>query len=285
MTLTLADTLPATASKQDDANTALAQILGQLQAQRAETVWTDNTGAYFIRLDNGGTISWVTPAGTASSGPGTGAKPVGSGTVISDTTRWQAINALAGAYTVGDYLSHVVTTDTATGIVLANFWVNISTGHALGAAPASADIGAIAPLPAGAATTSLQTTANALLTAVQNAISASQVAATSVPLAQTISDTNAHVLGPFTPQIGRAVLATLNATASASGSAQLLKSSDGGTTKVGITAGGLATGAWPFTNATGAIVNEAVDAAISAADTYYLAIQLTGGTVAVKIYQ
>jgi hypothetical protein len=147
----LTDVAPSTNAAQLAANATLASILSQLQVSRVETVWTDDTGAYFIRLDAAGTITWVTPAGATSTGPGTGARPVGGSSVVSDTTRWQAVVAVSGSYAVGDYLSHVVVTDAATDLVLSNFWINTTSGTTVVSAPPSGNVTAVAPLPTGAA--------------------------------------------------------------------------------------------------------------------------------------
>ena len=131
-------------------------ILTALQAQRAETIWTDDTNAFFVRIDNGGSISWLTISGGASAAPGTGARPAAGASIILDATRYQATAAGTG-YAIGDYLSHVVTADPSTGAVIANFWLNVTQNTKLASAPSSANITPIAPLPAGAATSALQT--------------------------------------------------------------------------------------------------------------------------------
>ncbi len=133
----------------------------------------------------------------------------------------------------------------------------------------------------GAATSANQTIGNAALAT----LSSPYAAAAAAPLTATISDTTAHLLGPYTPQLAREIWLTLNATTSATGTAQLLRSADGGATKVGLTAGGLAVGAYSFTAQTGAIVNEIVAVETDAAATYYLSITLTAGTVACRVAQ
>lgn len=158
----------------------------------------------------------------------------------------------------------------------------------------------------GAATATNQTLGNSALTAIQEAliaplplpngaaketggnlaaIASPYVATTATAIAATVSDTAAHTYGPFTPQLAREIWLTLNATAAASGTARLLRSTDGGATKVGLTAGGVAIGAYTFSAITGAIVNEIVSVETDAAATYYLSITLSAGTVAVRVAQ
>ena len=43
---------------------------------KSTTTWTDDTGAYFIRRDDGSSVTYVTPAGVAYT-PGTGLRPAG----------------------------------------------------------------------------------------------------------------------------------------------------------------------------------------------------------------
>jgi hypothetical protein len=133
----------------------------------------------------------------------------------------------------------------------------------------------------GAATSANQAIGNATLAT----LSSPYAAATSTPLTATINDTSTHLLGPFTPQLGREIWLTLNATVSATGSAQVLRSTDGGASKVGLTAMGIAVGAYTFAAVTGAIANEIVSVETDAAAIYYLSITLPAGTVAVRVAQ
>jgi hypothetical protein len=133
----------------------------------------------------------------------------------------------------------------------------------------------------GAATAANQTLGNAALSTLASPF----IAATSAPLTATVSDTVAHVLGPMTPQLARQIWVTLNATVQASGTVQLLRSTDGGTTKLAITRDSVAIGSFAFSATTGAIVNEPVQIETDASASYYLAITLTAGTVAVRVAQ
>jgi len=110
------------------------------------------------------------------------------------------------------------------------------------------------------------------------------LAATSTPLTGSVSDTAAHTYGPFTPQLARNIWATLIG-AAAGGTAQLLRSTDGGITKAGLTAGGDVWASWSFAGITGAIVNEQIGTETDAAATYYLAVTLTAGSLTYRIAQ
>lgn len=133
----------------------------------------------------------------------------------------------------------------------------------------------------GAATASNQALGNASLAT----IASGYAAATSTPVTATITDTSTHVLGPFTPQLNREIWLTLNATTAASGSAQLLRSTDSGATKVGLTAGGIAIGGYAFGGTTGAIVNEIIGIETDASATYYFTITLSAGAVTCRLAQ
>lgn len=102
-----------------------------------------------------------------------------------------------------------------------------------------------------------------------------QTAATSTPLAGSSSTT--QVVGPFAPQLGRPMNVTLSGTWT--GSAQLLRSIDGGTTKTPITVGG-ATWASYSANA-----NEPAWVETEAGATYYLALTLSAGTLTYRVSQ
>jgi len=268
----LATELAAVTGKQDAANSLLASI-ATAAAAPSETIWTDDSGAYYIRLDSGSTISWTTPAGAASSAPGTGARPAGSANIIVDGSRYQAVNASAGAYSVGDFLNHVVTEDPGTGVVIASFWVNVSTNTHLSSAPSAADITPLAPLPLGAATSGRQDTGNTLLSVLAGILQA----ATSTPVMGTAA--TSAVVGPFTPQVGRDVFVQLSSSAAWVGSVQLMRSLDGGITKCPVTLNG---NSWGLFTAN---ASEAPVTATSASETFYLSITLTSGSLNYRICQ
>ena len=92
------------------------------------------------------------------------------------------------------------------------------------------------------------------------------LAATSTPISGTVNDTAAHVFGPFAPQLARDIWVTITATA-ATGTAQLLRSTDGGVTRLGLTAAGAAWASWSFSALTGVVANEPAVTATDAAGT------------------
>lgn len=96
------------------------------------------------------------------------------------------------------------------------------------------------------------------------------------------------VIGPFTPQIAREIWLTLIGTA-AVGTAQLLRSTDGGGTKSAITDGtGNVIGAWAFGSGaplTGPVVNAQIFKETDAAATLYLAVALSAGSLTYRAAQ
>lgn len=111
------------------------------------------------------------------------------------------------------------------------------------------------------------------------------IAATSTPITATINDTAAHTVGPFTPQLSRPIWLTLNATVNASGTAQLLRSTDGGTTWLNVTRNGAQIGQFTFASQLGALVNESILTETDAAAIYQVQVQLSTGTVSVRLAQ
>lgn len=130
---------PATQTTLSAANTNLASILTALNAQRAETIWTDDTGTYVVRVDKGGTITWVALDGTAGTAPGTGARPVDADTFSLSRASYQASTAATG-YSVGDLIDHMILVNPTTGTVVSHFWINLTTELKLASAPTSANI-------------------------------------------------------------------------------------------------------------------------------------------------
>lgn len=109
------------------------------------------------------------------------------------------------------------------------------------------------------------------------AIAPAQVAATSTPLSGSTSAASS-VVGPFTPVLMRSIMLTLSGTWT--GSAQLLRSIDGGTTKLPLTlSDGTVKGL--FRSAINAVVAEESVAGA----TYYLSIQLSSGTLSYRMEQ
>ena len=83
--------------------------------------------------------------------------------------------------------------------------------------------------------------------------------------------------GPFAPELGRAIVLTTSGTWT--GTVQLLRSTDGGTTKLPLTVGGISWAA--FT----ANCNEPVWVEADADATFYLALTVVSGTIAYRVSQ
>ena len=165
-------TWAATAANQVIGNSTLSTIAGYLalQAQLADSLWTDASGAYYVRRDviNESTgaisVSFVTPTGSAAT-PGSGLVPV-------NATQNQVVNATFTAtaggtgFSINDTLQHcVVISDSPTPAVLASVWVNINTG-AIITAPGGGSITPLSQTISGTVTanagTNLSTAALAL---------------------------------------------------------------------------------------------------------------------------
>lgn len=161
---------PSTGAKQDTAASKLDAILAELQAQLnlAATLWTDNSGAFYVRrdvIDTGAgtvTVSFTDPAGSAAT-PGAGLRPAANEeSLLTEQVRYDVLTTSApGGYTAGDVLVRSVVMDqnSSPPSVVSSFWLNISTGAVI-SAPNAAHIAeasrnvvvASSALPAGAAT-------------------------------------------------------------------------------------------------------------------------------------
>lgn len=119
----------------------------------SETLWTDDSNNYYIRIDNGTNITWATPMGVSTTAPLTAAsiRPAAGASIILDTSRYQATVLRVSDIAIGDYLSHVVTADPTTGVVITTFWLNVTQNTKLATPPVAANITPISPLPANAA--------------------------------------------------------------------------------------------------------------------------------------
>jgi hypothetical protein len=127
-----------------------------------ESLWTDDNGIFYIRVNTGGTITWTFANGTATSAPGASGRPAAGPSIIMDRSAYQATAAGTG-YSIGDFVNHYVTADPATGAVIAHFWINATTEQLLGSAPSSANISPISTTVVGSATSAKQDTGNTSL--------------------------------------------------------------------------------------------------------------------------
>ncbi|MEH2201164.1 hypothetical protein [Nostoc sp.] len=126
----------------------LQQVRDAIKAQIdiASTIWTDNTGAFYVRRDliNEGTgaitVAFADPSGSAAT-PGAGLRPLS--VVDKDTlTDFYDVLVSGTGYSVGDLLSRVGVLDinnTATPTFTA-IWLNLTTGTILSSAPTPANI-------------------------------------------------------------------------------------------------------------------------------------------------
>lgn len=229
----------------------------------------DAAGVYWLVRDNGTTLTYVNWSTGVAGTPTTPVSPAGKLTGEQIINTQYNVTTAGTGYAVGDVLAHIMILNISTSpaTVVSSVWANLTQSSVLSAAPASSSISEISDFAA------------------LTLISSPWNATTSAGLSGTISDTSAHTLGPFTPQLARDIWLTLNATVAASGTAQLLRSIDGGTTKLAVTAGGSVWGSYSFTGKTGVIVNEQVATETSAAATYYLAVTLTAGTITYNLGQ
>jgi hypothetical protein len=102
--------------------------------------------------------------------------------------------------------------------------------------------------------------------------------ATATSAALTGTATTTSTVGPFTPNLGRVIWLTLSGTFS--GSVTLLRSRDGGTTKLALTySDGTAKPTWTTA------LNTPVTEETVAGATYYLSITLTSGSVSYRLEQ
>ena len=171
------------------ANTAPASEI------HVESLWTDDTSGYFVRIDNGTSITWSTISGGASSAPGTGARPASGLTSVIDRASYIATATVGGSYTTGDLIDHFVTSDPATGVVLGYFWLNTTASTKLSSAPSSANISPVASLAAGAATSANQSTEITALNQLHTDMIAATPAGANVIGGVTVADGSLTTLG------------------------------------------------------------------------------------------
>jgi hypothetical protein len=113
----------------------LAQVRDSIRAQIdiASTIWTDNSGAFYVRRDSvdqgTGTVTvvWTAPDGTTAT-PGAGLRPLS--TLDRDVTQ-ALFDATSGGtgYSPGDLLARVLIIDAnVSPASLTAIWVNLTTG-------------------------------------------------------------------------------------------------------------------------------------------------------------
>lgn len=126
--------------------TTLAQVRDAIKAQiaLASSVWTDNSGAYYVRRESvsEGTgvisVSFVDSAGSAAT-PGAGLKPLASADKDVIEAFYDATASGTG-YSTGDLLARIAIIDTMPSTPTAVYiWMNLTTG-AIIAAPSAGNI-------------------------------------------------------------------------------------------------------------------------------------------------
>ncbi len=179
------------------------QSLLKATQNSASSVWTDNSGSYYIQkqtvdaVTGVSTISYTDAKGNPAT-PGAGLRPSSSGNSdVSFESYWTA-KATATGYITGQTLAQYSVYDTSTTpqTQIMSAWVNLSTGNTLRAAPPDSDIepqsrtvvvsnvveifAKALPLPAGAATeAALQSILTALTAKKTYAATLSELAANS----------------------------------------------------------------------------------------------------------
>jgi hypothetical protein len=122
-------------------------VLKQLQ-NSASSVWTDDSGAFYIRRDivddvNGTvTVTYTTPTGVVAT-PGAGLKPAtgssaGGASLFEFVSYWVAKN-LTSEYALGDTLAKMMVLDVSTSpaTIVLSVWQNVNTGNLLTAVPSN----------------------------------------------------------------------------------------------------------------------------------------------------
>lgn len=110
----------------------------QLQKELAESIWTDNSGAYFVRrvvIDESAgtfTVSWTDADGNAAAGPGAGKRPLSSPDREVVQSLFSATANGAG-YSTGDILARCLIIDTSVVPPITNstLWFNVTLGTSI----------------------------------------------------------------------------------------------------------------------------------------------------------
>jgi len=133
-------TLSSLNSKDFATQTTLASVLSVLQSQIefSESLWTDDSGAYYLRRvtedEATGTVTivYTNPAGAVVT-PGPGLRPLNGTDKEIESTYFDA-TAPGTGYTTGDILARAVIIDTSASPVMATaLWLNITAGTTISA--------------------------------------------------------------------------------------------------------------------------------------------------------
>lgn len=264
------------------ANPMPVYLAGGAVSSIAEMSVIDSAGTYWLVRDSGTVLTYYNWATSSIGTPVAPVTPIGqqpADHVI--TTQYTATSAGTG-YAVGESLSCMVVVGTAGNppTVIRSVWVNLTRGTVLATTPVlstlvvvNANV-AIANFPASQPVTGPLTQAQ-LQGMTLTITSQNGMAATSTPLAG-VQSANA-LLGPFAAQVGRELWLSLSG--SWTGSVQVLRSVDGGATKLPLTIGGQA---WATFSAN---CNEQVSTETSGGATYYLQFVMSTGAVTYRLAQ
>ena len=121
------------------------RISAQYQIDIASTIWTDNSGTFYVRRDliNEGTgaitVVFTDPSGSVAT-PGAGLRPLSTTDKDTITDFYDVLTGGTG-YSVGDLLARIAILDVNAGTPTATFvWLNLSAGTILSPAPTAANI-------------------------------------------------------------------------------------------------------------------------------------------------
>ncbi len=128
-------------------DTVLQQVRDAIKAQLdiASTIWTDNSGAFYVRRDsvNEGTgvitVAFTDPSGNTVT-PGAGLRPLASTDKDTITDFYDVLTSDTG-YSIGDLLSRVAILDVNSGTPSVTvIWLNLTLGTILSSSPTPANI-------------------------------------------------------------------------------------------------------------------------------------------------
>jgi hypothetical protein len=131
----------------------------------SDTLWTDDTGAFYVRKDTGSTVTFLTPLGLAATPAGGSLRPAND-TVVLDKASYQATASGTG-YSTNDLIDRLMTVNRTSGVIVSSFWLNTTTSAVIGT-PAGGNITPLAAgLASGASTSAKQDTGNTSLAAIK----------------------------------------------------------------------------------------------------------------------
>ena len=185
----------------------------------AETLWTDNTAAIFIRLDDGTTVTWHNMAGTLTPAPGVGAKPY-SGSTAGAALDASILTGNASLATIATKISSNLTISNGSFGISGNLPSFASTPtFNIGTSPLALETGGnLASIATNVSTAANQTTGNTALSSILT--KATAIAASLAGTLTTALAAGSNIIGyagslnfqtaPVVPTIQAAAYATGN---------------------------------------------------------------------------